>query len=275
MPFTFAHPAAVIPIYRRAGRAAVLSALIVGSMVPDFDYIVPLGLGRGFTHSLPGLLLYCLPMGMAIYLAYHVLIKAVVVSLLPRQIRLRLAWDSGTSWLPGASVGCVALSLLFGALTHVLWDSFTHQGAFFVVRFPVLTATVFEIADYRVAVYSLLQHCSTAVGLALLVRWTVRWYRDTPPAQPANWAPPVLLRKAALAAMALVPVAAVARAVVTYIRYADDTTTIEILKLLTRFGVITGMKFGVAILCTLGLLWRLLETRALGTRQRAGRSNQG
>jgi membrane-bound metal-dependent hydrolase YbcI (DUF457 family) len=274
MPFTFAHPAAVVPIYRCAGRATtVLSALIVGSMVPDFDYVMPLGLGRGFTHSLPGLLMYCLPMGLILYLAYHALIKPVVVSLLPHPIRQRLAGSGDATWLSLQSLPWVALSVLLGALTHVLWDSFTHQGAFFVSRLPVLRTAAFEVAGHPVALYSVLQHCSTAVGLALLLRWTLRWYRETPPAPGlAIWNPPAPLRKAALIAIAMVPAAAVARAAITYVRYADDATTMEILKLLTRFGVITGMKAGVAILCTLGLLWRLLEMRAVGTG--GGRSNQ-
>lgn len=275
MPFTFAHPAAVIPIHRRTGGATVLSALVFGSMVPDFDYVVPLGLGRGFTHSPPGLMLYCLPMGLAIYLAYHALVKPVVVSLLPRQIRLRLASEGATSWLPWASVAWVALSILLGATTHVVWDSFTHEGAFFVSRLPVLSATAFEIAGHPVAVYSVLQHCSTAAGLALLLYWTARWYRATPPASVITiWRPSPRLRRAALVAIAMVPAAAVTRALVTYVRYADDTTTVEILKLLTRFGVITGMKFGIAVLCTLGLLWRVLETRAAGAGRGAGGLNQ-
>ena len=35
MPFTFAHPAAVVPLLRPLGRYGVLSALVIGSIVPD------------------------------------------------------------------------------------------------------------------------------------------------------------------------------------------------------------------------------------------------
>ena len=40
MPFTPAHPAIVVPLVRWKPRVFVLSALIVGSMSPDFEYFV-------------------------------------------------------------------------------------------------------------------------------------------------------------------------------------------------------------------------------------------
>ena len=43
MPFTLAHPAAVIPLCGILRRASVPSALIIGSMAPDLVYFVPLG----------------------------------------------------------------------------------------------------------------------------------------------------------------------------------------------------------------------------------------
>lgn len=41
MPFTISHAAAVLPFARFFKRERVFSALVIGSMVPDFGYFQP------------------------------------------------------------------------------------------------------------------------------------------------------------------------------------------------------------------------------------------
>ncbi len=38
MPFTFAHPAAVLPFMKKQSKYISVTALILGSMAPDFEY---------------------------------------------------------------------------------------------------------------------------------------------------------------------------------------------------------------------------------------------
>ena len=54
MAFTPAHAAAAVPLHRLLGSRAVLSALVIGSMTPDFAYFLPLGVRRAQSHSLVG-----------------------------------------------------------------------------------------------------------------------------------------------------------------------------------------------------------------------------
>jgi hypothetical protein len=103
VPYPFAHPAAVLPLIRPMGRFGVPSALVIGSVVPDAWYLVPL-LDRSDSHSLSGLLLFCLPAG-------------ILVEILWRQ-SLRAPWLA------------VAISILAGALTHFAWDALTHSYAY-------------------------------------------------------------------------------------------------------------------------------------------------
>lgn len=103
VPYPFAHPAAVLPLIRPMGRFGAPSALIIGSMVPDAWYLFP-HLVRADSHSLSGLLLFCLPLGLALEL------------LLRRS--LRAPWPA------------IAVSLLVGALTHFAWDAVTHSYAY-------------------------------------------------------------------------------------------------------------------------------------------------
>src|SRR5436190_14372695 len=99
MPFTFAHPAAAVPLLRPLRRFGSLSALIIGSMSPDFAYMFPHWVGRPHSHSLLGLLTFCLPAGIAIYFLLHALIKQPVLSLVPLSTSSRLAAYAGAEAL--------------------------------------------------------------------------------------------------------------------------------------------------------------------------------
>ena len=81
MPFTFSHPAAVLPLLRPLGRFGSLSALVIGSMAPDFSFIVPMGLSRAQTHAPAALLTYCLPAGLLAYLVFHRVLKLPLLRL--------------------------------------------------------------------------------------------------------------------------------------------------------------------------------------------------
>ena len=185
MPFTLAHPAAAIPLRRLLGGSGLLSALIIGSLTPDFAYFVPwtvnLMEARGGTHSLLGLLWFCLPVGLITYVAFHILVKEPATALLPERIAQRL-WPlvDREPGLPRASVWAVVLSLMVGALTHPLWDAFTHFGGPAMDMLPFLNTAVGQVFGQTVRVYNVLQHASTIGGLGLLAWWTMRWVRAAP-----------------------------------------------------------------------------------------------
>ena len=69
MPWTFAHPAAILPLRRHLPQAA----LVVGSISPDIGYYLGLYPLATFAHSGWGLLLACLPIGAAVLVVWHLL----------------------------------------------------------------------------------------------------------------------------------------------------------------------------------------------------------
>lgn len=159
MPYPFAHPAAILPLAGALGRTAVPSALALGSMIPDAWYLVPL-LDRDHGHSLAGLFSFCLPAGLAAYLAFHLVLKQPLLALLPGPVSSRLVAYARPG-LPQAGWLAVLASLLAGALTHFAWDALTHER---------LVVHGFQV----------LQHASTLLGTAILAAWLVRWFRRTP-----------------------------------------------------------------------------------------------
>jgi len=52
-------------------------------------------------------------------------------------------------------------------LTHIVWDSFTHQSGLMVEAIPVLKQGII-LAGSQIPVYKILQYGSTAVGLSVI-----------------------------------------------------------------------------------------------------------
>lgn len=180
MPFTLCHPALVIPLNRCFGRSTSLAALVIGSMAPDLVYFFPIAGSGSFTHSLPGLLIYCIPSGIIIYTLYFALLREAFIACAPRAIALRMrprvAWIPTT--LPAAAI--VLASLLIGAASHVFWDGFTHPNTYFVNRFDVLHLPV-SIGDHVFPFFKILQHLSSVVGFLVIAGDVAYWYLVTPP----------------------------------------------------------------------------------------------
>lgn len=177
MPWTFAHPAAVLPLRGLCPRWLSLPGLVIGSLTPDLGYYGgQLGLAS-FSHTLPGVIVCCLPLGLLL-LALLVRFAKPLTVLLPaphRQlVRGQLAGAPRPAW---AAIAVAASSILLGALSHVLWDSFTHAGRWGVTSLPWLSLHLFDAGARPIRVFNVLQHLSTAAGLiamAVVYRSAVR-----------------------------------------------------------------------------------------------------
>jgi hypothetical protein len=180
MPFTLSHLALVLPI-RRYGLE--FSALVIGSMAPDFSYFIPFTPNKGFTHSIPGILLFCLPISFLALILFHKFLKEPLLSLLPDNHKQRLLnYSKGFTFLPKKRLLILLLSVFLGVITHLVWDSFTHVYGWGVMAFPVFRQTTFHLGPLNAALYSVLQHLSTIIGLVVIGIWYFKWYQKTSPA---------------------------------------------------------------------------------------------
>ena len=62
-----------------------------------------------------------------------------------------------------------ACGVLFGAVTHLVWDAFTHEGARGVRMFPALEDPVVEVGGHRLAGAHLLQDAIRWSGLIVVI----------------------------------------------------------------------------------------------------------
>ncbi|WP_256105842.1 DUF4184 family protein [Streptomyces sp. ODS05-4] len=160
MPFTLAHPAAVLPLLRPPLEPA---ALVAGAMAPDLPYFLSaLGLrptshtwyepltNASVSHSPTGAVTSSLLLALCL-LALWRLLRAPVAALLPagRSRQKKNRHVEGVRGY-GRRAGWTAVSALIGIASHVAWDALAVGGP-----------TIAGLVDYT----------STALGLAL-----VGWY---------------------------------------------------------------------------------------------------
>src|SRR6266536_1491136 len=166
MPFPLAHPAAVLPLRRWSIRYLSFVALLLGTITPDLSYCLEQYKVDVLAHSLRGCVIFSLPVGwILVLISFRV--GEPLVGLLPaphRQVLLPACCHRRQPWF------AVPLSVLIGAMTHVFWDSFTHDTGWFVERSDFLQSTLFAWNGHSFQMYRLVWHVSTWVGLLLLYR---------------------------------------------------------------------------------------------------------
>ncbi len=170
MPYTISHVAVAVPVSRLLARMRILSAVVIGSMVPDFGYLMPTRPARFETHSVLALATFCLPVGLLSYWIFQRLMKTPLMSILPDQAYLRwrpyaapASWGSLRQWL--LAVGGV----LGGAVAHLAWDAFTHEDGRGVRMVPELSDTFLVVRHHMVTGAMFLQGMSSFLGLLLVL----------------------------------------------------------------------------------------------------------
>lgn len=118
-----------------------------------------------FSHNLPGLLWFDLPLGIVLAFIFHTIVRDSLFNNLPLVLKSRLIkytdfnWEEyfRKNWL------VVIVSVLIGAFSHLLWDSFTHEHGYFVRLFQPLSEQIVVLGKH-IPVYKILQHSSTLLG---------------------------------------------------------------------------------------------------------------
>lgn len=231
MPFTFAHPAAVLPL--RRFRSLHMAALMVGSIAPDLPYYVPARYNRLMleTHTATGALYLDIPLGLATLLFCFLLRRPLAVLMTPRGRALYLQSmerfkEEPRNWL------WAPLAIYIGAWAHIVWDAFTHDSGWAVKRIAALSAPI-TIGDYTGTLCHILQYVSSVAGLVILAIWYFR-LRTPPSLEQPNMV--VVSNSVRVAALVLVFTVAIAIGgfIALRVAYAGASNYRVIYLLLTR-----------------------------------------
>jgi hypothetical protein len=205
MPFTVAHVAAALPLRK---LKLVWSAIVVGTLAPDFPYVIGSVKYRALGHDFPGVVLFTLPASFFVLWFFHCAIKKPVAGLLPISMQQRLK-DQREEFRFGGALRILAIAgcIILGIATHVLWDSFTHAYTWPWRHLVWLRSWFkFPILGWMPA-YGLLQYASTLLGLVALAAWILLWYRNTAPDISTASAPQVKSRVSLGVIMFLIAIA--------------------------------------------------------------------
>src|SRR5437773_1761508 len=83
MPFTLSHPAAAALFRGLVKRGALpLSALAIGTMAPDFEYLLRLEPMSYWSHTPVGIFAFCLPIGLVSFVIWEGVLEKPVRRLL-------------------------------------------------------------------------------------------------------------------------------------------------------------------------------------------------
>ncbi len=194
MPFTLAHPAAILPL---RGARQRTPPLLKGAITPHLRYFLPFNFGRFMpeTHDFESSYTTSLMIGYLMLALIFLLQRPLSALLSPRAHWLFLHGlapfrHGARDWL------LAAFAIVVGVWSHLVWDSFTHTDSWVVHRVAALSAPVL-IAGHTVPVCTLLQYISSALGLLALAVWYAR-LRTPPvvrhgPAAPRSAVRPLLL----------------------------------------------------------------------------------
>jgi len=170
MPFTFSHPALVLPLSYLPKRWFSLTGLVIGSLTPDFEYFLRMRMQSNYSHTIGGLFWFDLPLGILLAFIFHNLVRNSLFDNLPLILKSRLIKHKLFDWNNyfKSNWWVVAISVLIGAASHLFWDSFTHERGYFVHTISALDGTV-DIFGVQITTSKMLQHSSTLIGGIIVI----------------------------------------------------------------------------------------------------------
>ncbi|MGX1269329.1 DUF4184 family protein [Streptomyces phaeoluteigriseus] len=263
MPFTLSHAAAVLPAVRAdgTGRGRLVPAVLVaGSFAPDMTYYAASVLSGAMefgdvTHSFAGVLTVDVVLAWAL-VGLWLLVREPLVALLPRdrQGRTAVLTRCGTprARVRPSTVAWWYVSAVCGALTHVVWDAFTHLDRWGMRIFPVLGETVAGSP-----LYWYLQYGGSAVAAVVIAAFVTCALRRTPAAEPLGV--PLLSARDRWWAVALIggcALTAAARRALRWWEYRGPSAKPYELIPALCFGAGAGLVLGVLLYAGAVRVWR-------------------
>ncbi|MGV3656327.1 MAG: DUF4184 family protein [Chitinophagaceae bacterium] len=170
MPFTFSHPAIVLPLNLLPKKWVSLTALVIGSLMPDLEAYLRFSSQKSQSHTWSALFWFCLPLGFLLSLLYHQLVRNAFIHHLPSFAYKRLVPYTHFNWLQHVKSNwpVVIISFLIGGASHLLWDLFSHfEGVLHRID-PALTGNT-TVFGYNIEIPYLIQYLNSLLGLLVIL----------------------------------------------------------------------------------------------------------
>ena len=165
MPFTFSHPAIILPLTYLPRKWFSLTGLVIGSLTPDFEYFLRMRIKSNYSHTIDGLFWFDLPLGLLLAFIFHNIVRDSLFNNLLPFLKSRFSTFKQFDWNRHFKQNwiVVTISIIIGAASHIFWDSFTHDHGYFVQTIPALQNSV-DFLGRQIPILKILQHSSTLLG---------------------------------------------------------------------------------------------------------------
>lgn len=170
MPFTFSHPALILPLHYLPRKWFSLTGLVIGSLTPDFEYFIRMKVQSIYSHTFSGIFWFDLPLAIVLSFIFHNIIKKDLYQNSPKNIQLRILGYTKFNWNSYFKRHWVVvlISIFIGVASHLFWDSFTHDHGYFVNNIQVLRGSV-VLFDKQIPILKIGQHLSTLIGGTIIL----------------------------------------------------------------------------------------------------------
>lgn len=173
MPFTFSHPAIILPLSKSKKILLSLTGLIAGSVAPDFEFLLRLHNTANFGHTWLGFFVCDIPFAVVLSFVFHYIIRDTLILHLPKYFRRRFSGLLRFNWwqyLKQHKFNFL-IAVFTGILSHFFLDSFTHQNITIEQWFPFFSKEII-ILNKPLPVYVLLQILTSLLG-GLYILWFI------------------------------------------------------------------------------------------------------
>lgn len=130
VPFTFSHPAAVLPLSFIDKKKFSITALTIGSMTPDFEYFINFKQHSIYSHTWFGVFWFDIPISIALFILFNTFVKDQLIDNLPQFLNRRFARFKNLKRIKynKEKYLIVFTSLFTGIISHLFWDKLTHKS---------------------------------------------------------------------------------------------------------------------------------------------------
>ncbi|MBS1633420.1 MAG: DUF4184 family protein [Bacteroidetes bacterium] len=171
MPFTFSHPGAVLPLNFLPKKYFSMTALVIGSMAPDFEYFFRMRAQSYYSHRWSGMFWFDLPLVIVLAFVFHGIVRNTLIDHLPGILARRFQIFKSFSWKQHFKkyYFVVIVSAVIGTSSHILWDAFAHERGIFETDIGSLKEFYAISFRHRFATYNLLQLVSSVAGILIVL----------------------------------------------------------------------------------------------------------
>lgn len=171
MPFTFSHPAIILPLKKVSRHWFSINGLVIGSMAPDIAYFFQMDGNADIGHSLVGIFLFDLPISFLVGLLYHQWVRNILIDYLPTPLdkHFTLLKDFNfveylrKKWL------IFVFSAFIGSLSHLFWDGLAEKNGLIDRLSPGLLKKTVSLAGITVTWDVFIEHTGSVVGLLVVI----------------------------------------------------------------------------------------------------------